>query len=76
MRSRKFNQLIVSYYHLVVDLRYLLIRVVSTMDPNVRNVDYDIMQSYEIQSGFIGLGEFLEKRGAIHLIRGESCRAE
>jgi len=46
------------------------------MNPEVRNVDYDIMQSYEIQSGFIGLGDFLEKRGVIHLIRGESCKAE
>jgi hypothetical protein len=46
------------------------------MDQRIRNVDYDIMQSYEIQSGFIGLGDFLEKCGAIKLIRGESCKAE
>jgi len=43
---------------------------------SVRNIDYDIMKSYEIQSGFVGLGEFLEERGVVKLIRGESCRTE
>lgn len=44
------------------------------MEQKIQNVDYDIMKSYEIQSGFIGLGDFLEKLGAIKLIRGESCK--
>lgn len=31
-------------------------------------VPRDIMEAYEIRSGFIGLGDFLEKRGRIILI--------
>jgi len=43
------------------------------MKREVKNIDYDIMMSYEIRTGFIGLGEFLVKLGVAKLVRGESC---
>ena len=46
----------------------------KTMNTDVELVDYDLMKSYEIRTGFIGLGEFMEERGIIRLVRGEPCK--
>lgn len=43
------------------------------MNAIVQQIDYDLMKSYELRTGFIGLGEFMEERGLIRLVRGESC---
>lgn len=43
------------------------------MSNAVKNIDYDLMQSYEKRTGFIGLGEFLEDMGVVNLVRGETC---
>lgn len=47
--------------------------MVSTMSNEVKNIDAGLMEAYEIRTGFIGLGEFLESLGVVKLIRGESC---
>lgn len=39
----------------------------------VQKIDYDTMMSYEKQSGFIGLGKFLENLGVAVIVGGESC---
>ena len=47
--------------------------MVSAMGKKVMNIDADLMEAYEIRTGFKGLGKFLESIGAAKLIRGESC---
>ena len=48
--------------------------MVKTMNTDVPTVDYDLMISYELRTGFVGLGEFMEDRGIIRLVRGEPCK--
>ena len=43
------------------------------MKREVMNIDYDIMMSYELRTGFKGLGEFLVNLGVAKLVLGESC---
>lgn len=43
------------------------------MNTTVQPIDYDLMKSYELRTGFVGLGEFMEERGLITLVRGEPC---
>jgi len=47
--------------------------MVKTMDTSAQPIDYDLMKSYELRTGFAGLGEFMEERGLVRLVRGESC---
>lgn len=40
------------------------------------HVPKDIMDAYELRSGFVGLGQFLEQRGRIKLIEPEGFECQ
>jgi hypothetical protein len=43
----------------------------SVKNMNIPTFEYEVIEAYETRTGFYGLGDFLEKKRAITILRSE-----
>ncbi|MFH0966671.1 MAG: hypothetical protein V1862_03175 [Methanobacteriota archaeon] len=39
----------------------------------VKTIERELIEAYELRTGFVGIGKFFEKKGLLRIIGGEPC---
>jgi hypothetical protein len=39
----------------------------------VKTIERDLVEAYELRTGFVGIGKFFEEKGLLRIIGGEPC---